>query len=649
MIKGKKLKVLVVDDSSLVRKMVRDELVADGYEVIEAADGLEALVKAISGRPPDLITMDVEMPKLDGFSSCQRLREPHYSQYFRNSPENRVPVIFITSLDTLADRRRGFTLGAADFITKPFEKGTVLEAVNSILKPEEKLAGLTVLVVDDNNLARKMVVDALVREGLTVLEAVDGQEAFDLICKRMSAIDLLVTDLMMPKMNGTELCAKVRGELGLKDLPVVFLTAVDEQEKILGVYKSGANDYLIKPFVKEELLARIKVHLQATKLNKRLRSSIVELKTLNQMKDELLAVCSHDLRSPLTGILGFTELLMEKDYLEAEDRESLEQVKNSGDFLLSLINDILDLSKVQSQEAELEVEPLSMLDISNISMKAMGHMAKAKEQNLEFVNQTAQHLVMGNSSGLIRTLNNLLSNAIKFTPEGRDIQLILAGEQDENLSISVVDQGIGIPADKIPFLFDKFSKTSRSGTSGEQGTGLGMSIIKEMVEKHGGTLAVTSQEGVGTTFRFTLPRIRPEFLQQDRRRADGSKAPVSKSSIGSLRILVVEDNPVNRMLAKKYLEKAGHTVALAENGIQAIELVVQGGIDFIFMDVHMPEMDGLTACKRIRQANQTLPIVALTGCTTSDELEECLVAGMNDILTKPFKSGSLLAKIEAWY
>ena len=368
--KNKKLKVLVVDDSSFIRRVISQELSEGGYNVIEAADGVDALAKATMSPPPDLITLDVEMPKLDGFQTCAKLRSDHYSQFFTNHPDNQVPIIFVTSLDTMKDRQKGFHAGASEFITKPFEQGAILDAVDQILKPDRRLEGLTVMVVDDNITARKIISNALKKEGLTIIEAVDGDEAFDLMCKNMSEIDLLVTDFIMPNMQGDELCTKVRRELGLKDLPIIFLTAVEEQSEVLKIFKAGANDYLIKPFVNEELLARLHVHLHRAILNNRLRKNVGELTALNQMKDDLISVCSHDLRSPLNGILGFTDILLEKEYLKEEDRENLDQVKVSGEFLLSLVNDILDLSKIQSEESDLVTEPLSLPEIAQNSVNA---------------------------------------------------------------------------------------------------------------------------------------------------------------------------------------------------------------------------------------------------------------------------------------
>lgn len=271
------MKILVVDDSSMIRKIIRKELEDGGYDVIEAKDGLEAITQAAVPSPPDLITLDVKMPKLDGFETCRKLTEEQYAHFFTNFKDGKIPIIFVTANDTIEDRKQGFELGATDFVTKPFEKGELLTAVNKILKPVKTSQKLIALVVDDTALARKIVSESLAREGLDVIEAEDGIQAFEIIKKQMSKIDIVITDMMMPRMNGVELTEKIRNELNLADLPVIFLTAMDNQSSLLKIFKAGATDHIVKPFAKEELIARVNVHLEKGQLNKRLRKMVKEL------------------------------------------------------------------------------------------------------------------------------------------------------------------------------------------------------------------------------------------------------------------------------------------------------------------------------------------------------------------------------------
>jgi two-component system, cell cycle response regulator len=289
------MKILVVDDSPMMRMAIREELEEGGYEIVEAGNGLEALTKVAVASPPHLITLDIEMPKLNGFQTCDRLRGERYARYFQQFEDRRAPVIFITSCDTLEDRRKGFELGAADFITKPFGKGELLRVVDSILKPTCLSQGMRALVVDDSALARQIVSETLRREGLTVFEAEDGVRAYDTMKTRKNDVDVIITDFVMPYMDGLELCTRIRNELDLKDVPIIFLTAMADQNRLLEVFKSGGTDYIVKPFVREELLARITVHLERQRINRRLRETIEELKKANQEISRL------SITDPLTG------------------------------------------------------------------------------------------------------------------------------------------------------------------------------------------------------------------------------------------------------------------------------------------------------------------------------------------------------------
>ncbi len=300
-------RILIVDDNALIRGIIRDELEAGGYRVREAAHGFEALAKA-ADLAPDLITLDVEMPKLNGFDTCARLREPPYARFFTRSRENRVPVIFITSLDTIEDRKKGFDLGAVDFITKPFESGAVLDAVNKILRSDNRLQGLTALVVSDKGETRRVVSDCLRREGVATVEAADGDEALEIVRQRPEEIDILVTGLQMPGMGGDALCRKVRTELDLRDLPVIILPTADNQSQLFDLFKAGATDYLIQPFVKEEFLARLVAHLERVRLNKRLRGALKQVEGFNKALESTIKSLTH-IGASLTSEKNLNKLL----------------------------------------------------------------------------------------------------------------------------------------------------------------------------------------------------------------------------------------------------------------------------------------------------------------------------------------------------
>ncbi|MBF0452744.1 MAG: response regulator [Candidatus Magnetomorum sp.] len=646
--KTEEMKILVVDDSPMVRKIIRKELESGGYTVDEAEDGFEAIVYSDMISQPDLITLDIEMPGLNGFETCQKLQEKRYTKNISSRP----PVIFITGKDTLEDRKKGFTLGAADFISKPFASGDILAAVNTILRPENRLRGMTALVADDNNTARKIVSDVLKREGLAVIEATDGMYAYETMCNHMSDIDLVISDFFMPRLTGEDLCRKIRKELELIDLPIIIITAMSDHAELLRLFKAGATDYLIKPFVKEELIARLSVQLERTHLNRRLRDSINKLKGLNQMKDDLLAVCSHDLRTPLNGIIGFTDLMIEKDYLQSEDKEWLGHIKESGNFLMSLINDILDLSKIQSDKSQLAMEPILSVSLTQACISALKHHAAQKNIDITFEDSSVNGVIYCNKNGLKRVINNLLSNAIKFTPDGGKIVVTVATETSGELSISVQDSGIGIPKDQIPYLFDKFTKTSQSGTKGEKGTGLGMSIVKEMIDRHEGKIEVTSVVNKGTCFKILFPQVEPQLkisppqtTQTEHCECKSEQNTPNENLFKNddwkkaCKLLMAEDNVVNQQLSKLIFAKHNLHLDLVEDGDGAVEAVQKTRYHAVFMDMQMPRLNGIEATKKIRHdlKIKDLPIIAMTANTNDTDKTKCFDAGMNAFISKPVK------------
>lgn len=255
------MRVLIVDDSRVCRLMYRKELERGGYECFEAGDGIEAL-KVIHDVEVDLVALDVEMPNMDGYEVCERLRSEEFTTHFQSNRDKVLPVIFVTSNETLEGRVKGFNKGATDFIIKGFKPGTLLSTVNRILKPVNPLSGLCALVAEDSRFIRNMLSKLLGENGVSVIEASNGEEAFEKLCAPDHGIDLIITDLEMPDMRGDELCRKVRRDLGMKGIPVIILTASNDHKLLLNLFEAGATDYLVKPFEKEELLARMKVSLE---------------------------------------------------------------------------------------------------------------------------------------------------------------------------------------------------------------------------------------------------------------------------------------------------------------------------------------------------------------------------------------------------
>ena len=496
-------KVLIVDDSMTVRKIIRRELEPHGFEVEEAANGVEALEK-IPIFVPDIITLDVEMPKMDGFECCRLIRFGEDGVHPAGEENSRIPVIFFTANANLAMRTRGFEVGADEYLTKPPIKGEMLAAVNRVLHKTDNLAGLCALVVDDSAMIRKLLVRVLSSEGLNVHGAPGGAEAIEFL--KTHDVDLVLTDFVMPEMDGAELCKKIRHELGLVDLPVIFLTSASDKESLVDIFKAGATDYLVKPLVSEELFARLKVHLREKQLKYELYEKVQALNEAHKLKDEFLSIASHDLRSPLNGILGFVQLLEMEEGLSKDVQDYVGYIKSSGDFLLDLINDLLDLGRLQAEKDELKLGSTDIVSVIEDSFTTLAHMATPKSIHMSFHNNIDGPVnIISETNALTRVINNFLSNAVKFTPLNGQVKAILS-EVDDKVKLEIQDSGIGISEENIPKLFDKFTSVSQAGTEGEKSTGLGLSITKTLIEKMNAEIKVTSHLGFGSNFSVTFDK-----------------------------------------------------------------------------------------------------------------------------------------------
>ncbi len=493
------MKILVVDDSKVARKVVSDEILELGHEVVEACTGNEAL-EILKRETVDLITLDVEMPGLTGYETCQEIRK----REILNINEF-IPIVFFTSKDTPKERLKGFEAGATDFVAKSMQPKDLKNTIKRLLTPETRWVGLKAMVVDKAELSRNMIKSILSGMGLDVITANSGDEAFKLMSVNPDEFDLVVTDQYLEELNGIELCSKIRNELDQKSLPIIFISYEPDRQNVLNYFKNGASDYLPKPFFKEEFCARLNTHLDLRLFYRNLDDKVKYLKQLDQMKNKFLTVCSHDLRSPLNAILGFAQLL-DHTTLEADQKECVHQISQAGQYLNDLISELLDLSKMDMLDTVVEKEKIDLSKIIQKCMKSFSQILGTKNIKIS-LNQSSveKYCLDGNDMALTRIINNLLSNAIKFTNKNGAIDIILKNIDGKKIEFTVKDDGVGIPKDKISLLFNKFTKASRVGTEGEASHGLGLSIVKDLVEQHNGKIDVSSIESEGASFVVLLP------------------------------------------------------------------------------------------------------------------------------------------------
>lgn len=362
-----------------------------------------------------------------------------------------------------------------------------------------------ILIVDDSSSARMKVISSLESLHTEILEADDGITALSILEREKDTIDLVISDLVMKELHGDDLCLAIRNVLGLQDLPVIILSSKSDKESVLSLFHAGANDYLFKPFTPQELLARIKSHLEQRQLNKILKKNIKELSELNRMKDHFLAACSHDFRSPLQGILGFTELLMNEDSIGDFHQSILQNIMDAGNQLHDLIDSLLDFSMAGHKPEDISMIPIDLVSVVQSCANNISFSAENKDIRIDVSPCRELPFVHGNPNALSRIFSNLLSNSVKFSPIGGAVSIVFQNLGNESVSVSIKDTGVGIADEVIPMIFDRYSKASRKGTLGEKSTGLGLYITKQLVELHQGTIDVESVLNEGSCFTVTLP------------------------------------------------------------------------------------------------------------------------------------------------
>jgi len=364
-------------------------------------------------------------------------------------------------------------------------------------------------------------------------------------------------------------------------------------------------------------------------------------------RSEFLSTMSHEIRTPMNAVIGMSHILLQDDPREAQV-PNLKILKFSAENLLSLINDILDYNKLESGKLNFEQTNFNLNDTINSITHSLK--SKIKENNNQIVLNLDEKIpqnVVGDPTRLAQILNNLLSNAAKFTKNGTitlDINLNKEEEKDVLLDFAITDTGIGIPEDKLEHIFESFTQACSSTTRKFGGTGLGLAIIKKILEHQNSEINVKSTVGKGSTFYFTI-----QLEKGTAQEAALIEEETSLKSLKGMKVLLVEDNKINQLIANRFLAKWDITYDVADNGAIALEKVQDNDYDLVLMDLQMPTMDGYTATAKIRNLQdnkyQKLPIIALTASAMLEERNRVYTVGMNDYVTKPFNPNELYSAI----
>jgi two-component system sensor histidine kinase/response regulator len=439
--------------------------------------------------------------------------------------------------------------------------------------------------------------------------------------------------------------------------PVIMLTGQDDSQLDAEALAAGAVDYLVKADLNAAHLARAIRYALSRREMEVERLERLKAEAENRSKSEFLAHLSHELRTPLTAILGYTDLLISR-HENADTKAQLQIVKRNGSHLLSLLNDILDLSKIEAGKLEIEVQDLELSPFL-ADIQALMHMS-ARDKNLQLKFNTDRDLpqtIQTDPTRLRQILLNLLGNAIKFTDAGSvelSIDVVTKGDKDL-IQFAVTDSGIGISKDDINKIFQPFAQAQREADRHQSGTGLGLAISRQLAQRLGGDIEVVSEPGCGSTFLLTVD---PGDLQN----VDHYRLPIEQDVAfnGSAqrrhlqgKVLVVDDLPDIRELVGYIIERAGATVEFATNGKEAVDKVkhAEGAAEpfgLVVMDIHMPELDGHQATRALRAEGYDGPILALTAATMKGEKERCLNSGFTGHMSKPVDANKLLQTIDKY-
>ncbi|MSU64109.1 MAG: hybrid sensor histidine kinase/response regulator [Pedosphaera sp.] len=352
-----------------------------------------------------------------------------------------------------------------------------------------------ILIVDDITKNLQVVGTILRQAGYAVTPATSGTEALEGLREQLP--DLILLDLMMPGMDGLEVCRRLKADPTTLQIPVIFLTASNEMEHLVQGFEVGAVDYVTKPFNPPELLARVRTHLELKHARQRLRE-------MNDEKNEFMGIAAHDLRSPLNAVKGYSEMVLEDAALGAENAELVQKIHEAAARMAEMVQNLLDANRIERGEMQLHLVPIDLAAAVSDVLEAQRPRAAAKQQTFHWRKEVGPVPVLADATVLTQVIENLVSNAVKYSPPGKNIYVRL-NKSVEKVVCEVQDEGPGLSTEDQKKLFGKFARLSAKPTGGEHSTGLGLSIVKKMVEAMNGRVWCESEPGRGSTFIVELP------------------------------------------------------------------------------------------------------------------------------------------------
>lgn len=680
--------VQVIDDSLTYREQLASLLREQGYQVALAHSGEEGL-RAMASRRPAALLVDRMLPGIDGAAVVRKLR--------LDPALRTVPCILLTGADEEGAELYALDAGADAFVQKDGDAGILLARLAAVLRNVDGASGMApqqagrrILAVDDSVTYLHQLAEVLGDEGYDMILAESGEQALALL--KVQTVDCVLLDRLMPGLSGTETCSRLKGDPATRDIPLIMLTAMEDRAEMIEGLSTGADDYVLKSSEFDVLKARVRAQLRRKQFedeSRRIRAELMDkkleaaevraaralaesraillaeleqknrdLEQANRLKSEFLSNMSHELRTPLNAIIGFSDLLSRGVIgpLSPKQITCVGHILSSGRHLLGLINDILDLSKVEAGKMELVLEPIDANAVLRACLSIVQDSAARRSIGLEFLSCEPLQPVLVDLRKFRQMTYNLLSNAVKFSRDGGRVVLSLHrtqrcdvsygedeawasrllplpdGSEQEFLEVRVLDSGNGIAAADLPALFQTFSQLDSSSSRQHEGSGLGLALVSRLAELHGGTVGVSSAPGLGAQFSIWLP------LRMD--------APAVSPSAAPRRALVVEDDAKAAEQLQVHLERIGFAADIARDAETALSMARGEVPDLIALDLLSPEGGGWALLDEIKRNPRLERVPVVLAAIAAEEMRAC-VMGVARLLQKPVSRQSLCDAVQA--
>lgn len=633
-----KLNILLVEDEPADRMMISKAVNDSGFDVdIKFSENVEDALTMTSIHSFDCILLDYYFSNTsNGFEFIKAFR----------TRGGDAPIIMVTSYNEPALVVESMKMGVADYIAKKdISPESMAKSFHYILRLREAEANrvLAEKALLESELRLKTIVD----RSPVIVFTIDGNGYFKLFKGRgVSVLSIGPENIIGHNIKDiwhhlpitlTDYQTAIQGiryncqaEVNKHHFEINFIPVINHNQKITSMM-GVAIDITDYKKNEEELLNTIEITEAAARI-----------------KEQFLANMSHEIRTPIHGIISLINFV-NKTQVNSDQKKYLDLINRSADNLLSIVNDILDLSKIEAGKMNIEEIPFDFNETVNSCIETLS--VKANEKNLSIhlhIDKSVPQCVTGDPVRLVQVLNNLVGNAVKFTDKGQinvDCSVTASNEECSVVQVIVKDSGIGIAASKLPYIFESFTQAGTDVARKYGGTGLGLTIAKKLIEQQDGSIHADSTVNEGTTFTFTIPYKISHTINNT---MTVNKTPLQNMS--HLHILIAEDNDINRFIIEKMIVDSGARLTFATSGEETVRAVSREEFDIILMDIEMPGMNGYQATEIIRNElkMKTIPIIAMTGHAMAGEKNKCIESGMTDYISKPFQSADLAMLITKW-